>query len=177
MNAIESISSTALVFNNGITLKEILDRKLEKIKTSEYTFYISEGDAIKKVRKFSYLIKMHFSAPPAIQLKKENLIQALSEIILKAHVSCGWKIPQENVIGLLIDQLIKRLYEDDCSFNAAEIEYSIRTFGPDIDIYGACMNVGLIAECIKKYTDTRSAILRELSSLYTEVYNTKHQII
>lgn len=76
-------------------------------------------------------------------------------LLLKIHVITGWKIPDDEMLDILIDQFSKKMLEDYPQLNVDEIEYAFRSIGTKIKDWGKSMNLSLIEEVLSDYASER----------------------
>lgn len=77
-------------------------------------------------------------------------------LLMKINVITGWTIPDDqNYIGILNDQLIKKLKEDYSTLNFDEIEFAFRKYGTTIKDWGKSVNLSLIDSVLNLYIEDR----------------------
>ena len=76
-------------------------------------------------------------------------------LLLKIHVITGWKIPDDEMLDILIDQFSKKMLEDYPQLNVDEIEFAFRSKGTKIKDWGKAMNLSLIEEVLSDYASDR----------------------
>jgi hypothetical protein len=102
--------------------------------------------------KYSKLPRFSKMAPAEIFIEAQRLM-------LKIHVITGWVIPDDPLMGILIDQFSKKMTEDYGNMNADEVELAFRKNSGHKD-WGKSMNLALIDEVLSQYLAARVSISR-----------------
>ncbi len=98
------------------------------------------------------VIKLKYAQPPICAMAPEVGLTYVQGLVKRIHVITGWAIPElEEDRHILFSEMYNHLVETWPSFNAEEIAYSVRTYGPEIENWGKNINLVLLDKCIGKY--------------------------
>jgi hypothetical protein len=92
---------------------------------------------------------------------KEQFYLTLQRVVMKIHVITGWRVPANEMLDILLDQMEKRIIERYPAINEAEIEHAFRN-NTVVKDYGKNLNLNTVDEVLLPYLSERyDASLRE----------------
>lgn len=104
------------------------------------------------------IIQVKYSSKQFSQMNEEERELSALSILTKIHVICGFTIPMDKLMDVLVDQFAKKLSESYANVNEQEFEYAFRNKGIDIKDWGKALNLGLIDEVMVPYLENRFQI-------------------
>lgn len=102
------------------------------------------------------IINLKYKSPVFGKMTDGQLFQSVQTLLLKIHVITGWEIPVKELMGILIDQLIKKIREDYETLNSDEVEHAFRQ--APVKEWGKALNLNLIDEVVGPYLVKRRQI-------------------
>lgn len=102
------------------------------------------------------MVKLKYKSPVFGRMTDDQLYTTVKTLLLKIHVITGWEIPERELMGILIDQLIKKIRESYELINTEEVEYAFRN--NIVQEWGKAMNLNLIDEILQPFLIRRKQI-------------------
>ena len=122
------------------------------------------------------ILELKYASLPFGKMDDVSLLKKTKALLLRIHVITGWTLPQNEFMGILVDQLSKKLTESYANVNTDEIEHAFRTRGTSVKDWGRAMNLSLLDEVVMPYLTDRfevskleeqAAVAKELPALPT----------
>lgn len=96
-------------------------------------------------------------------LTEVEQVYAVKNLLIKIHVITGWALPTEEFLGVLIDQVHKKIMEDYSDMNPDEVEFAFRET-TTLEDWGKNLNLNLLDKILIPYKDRRYGISRKVEN-------------
>lgn len=106
------------------------------------------------------LIQRKYAAPFFKDMNSATRLREGQILLVKIHVITGWEIPKDELLGILVDQFLKKIEESYLMINVEEVEYAFRNKPLEVKEWGKAMNISLIDEVLIPYLNKRSVVSR-----------------